>query len=278
MKKIFTLFLVMFALTAVGCGQFANMENPVVEYDSLDEINKKADTFLVDIKEYGTVSEERFSVIDNRISEYAFVIDGYDICFRSSKDLQEDISGIYVDGEPAFTDFSALLSFGGDSEHKAVRFVDGDRQYTVTSTYKDDPDDELFLEYLGLLENKVLVTLSSPEIVEMAGDYIDINSDGTEATIFLYGINEPWLEISWVSSDSEYDTWMFELKEAGNGKYNYDAFSHYHFVCDEEGEINDVVEMEDSAPGYVEYKDGKISMDGTDNERLMSFVFEKVQE
>ena len=104
MKKLL-LFALLLVLTISGCSnQESNMVNPVVEYKSLDEINKKLSINLVDIKESGNVSEERFSIIDDKIGEYSFVIDGYDICFRSSKALQEDISGVYVDGKPTFTD------------------------------------------------------------------------------------------------------------------------------------------------------------------------------
>ena len=116
---------------------------------------------------------------------------------------------------------------------------------------------------------------SKPEIVEMAGEYVDTYSMRAYASVFLYGINAPWLEMDWSSSASEYDGWMFELKEAGDGKFSYDSFSHYRFTLDENGEIADIVEIEDSAPGYIEYKDGKIYMAGTNNEQLMNCVFEK---
>lgn len=278
MKKIIMLLITMMMLTVSGCSKKANMANPVMEYESLAEINDKLGTNLIDIKEYGNVENERISIIDDKIGEYSFVIDGYDLCLRASKELNEDISGVYVDGEPAFTDFSSLMSFAGNEEVKAFRLVTNDGcQYTVTSKSQSDPDDDLFLEYLGLIEDKIFVTGSKPEIAEMAGEYEDSYSMRAYATIFLYDINSPWLEMAWSSSVSEYDTWMFELKDEGNGKYSYESFSHFRITVDEDGEIEDIEEVEDSAPGYVEYKDGKIVMTGTGNEQLMNCVFEKAQ-
>ena len=274
MKKVLTILL---TLLLCGCDKNANVINPVVSYDSLEEINEKVGTNLVDLKEYGIVSDERFSVINDKISEYCFVIDGYDICFRSSKGLNEDISGLYIDGQPAFDDFSSAMDFNFDSNNKAHRFVIGDDcQYTITTTYMDDPDDELFLKYISLISDKLIVKLSKPENVELEGDYEEINSKEVEAYVQLYEVDGPWLEIVYPTSSGD-DEWLFELKEDGNGKYSYENSSHYSFTYDETGEISNYESIDDCLPGYIEYKDGAIYMTGTNIEQLMNCVFKKVQ-
>ena len=138
MKRIFKLFVVLFVLILFGCSQNANMPNPVKEYNSLDEINEKVGTNLVDLKDYGTVTDEHFAVISDKIAEYSFVIDGVDLCFRGSRVLDEDISGIYINGNPAFTDFEIKTDVTGDSSVNVYRFVINDGcQYTVSSKYQE---------------------------------------------------------------------------------------------------------------------------------------------
>ena len=277
MKRIFKLFVVLFVLILFGCSQNANMPNPVKEYNSLDEINEKVGTNLVDLKDYGTVTDEHFAVISDKIAEYSFVIDGVDLCFRGSRVLDEDISGIYINGNPAFTDFEIKTDVTGDSSVNVYRFVINDGcQYTVSSKYQEKEGETVFLYYMNTIFDEMVYSLTKPEIVELSGDYEDTVSQRAYGAVFIYDVDNPWLEIAWSSSAAEEDEWIMELKYEGNGKFSFEESSHYRLTFFDDGEDYNYEHFDDSVSGYIEFKDGKIYMTESNIEQLKDCVFEKV--
>lgn len=137
MKKLFVLLIVLvMCLNLSACGTNENeeennepigMKNPVVYYDSLDEINEMIDVQLLK-PTLSTVENEMYSVIDNRIAQYTCSMDGFEWIFRAAHITNEDISGMNIE----FNVFEEKQDSGlYVNEFYLDRFFDGDKQYTT---------------------------------------------------------------------------------------------------------------------------------------------------
>ena len=110
MKRFFAILLCMLmVLSLTACGKekdpFAvgteienpwKIENPWVEYDSLEEVNAEVGCYLCAVGVMGK-SNEHFAVCDMgeyKIAEYQYTLGGNQICFRCAP-VTTDISGVY---------------------------------------------------------------------------------------------------------------------------------------------------------------------------------------
>lgn len=153
MKKVFAAFIVLsLVLVLCSCGDKqappvpgtvpsentedredipVGIRNPVTEYSTLDEINGLAGTKLVKI-ESSAVSDERYSFIEGGIAQYEFDYNGLDFTFRASADTENDISGVWIGGEQAFSGEETDYALTEDAEIKVCRFIADGIQYTVS--------------------------------------------------------------------------------------------------------------------------------------------------
>lgn len=154
MKKTLTLLLIMLLL--VGCSKKASMPNPMTVHDSLEEVNEITHGNIVKPAVMG-ISNEEFYTIDTGngiIGQYAFMVNGIGYMVRFSDTiLKEDISGIYIDGNPAFNDDISNVKAKGEGYYLA-RFFTTDGQYVLIA--EDKVEEEIFNLVL-----EELTTLSS---------------------------------------------------------------------------------------------------------------------
>lgn len=130
MKKIiFVLLAICSLLTA--CSK-TNATWDCVEYTNLEEMNKAANTNIVDVDIEKT--DQWYGVISESIAQYKFKIADEEWCVRASKDVDNDISGLYYDNigfEKGTTSFYYL------DEVYMCRFFYDDTQYVISLDVKD---------------------------------------------------------------------------------------------------------------------------------------------
>ena len=150
MKKILALVLALvLAVSFAACGQKEPLvgpgtENPMTECASLDEINAAAGTNIVKPGVMG-VSEEKFFTVktgDRTIAEYRFDLNGISYTVRSAAIADQDISGYYVDGEPAFGAPTGGVEYAEAEDVKLARFFDLNGQTVIAA--KGDIESAIF--------------------------------------------------------------------------------------------------------------------------------------
>lgn len=111
------------------------IEDPSEEHDSLEEINKIVGGNLVGPAVMGVTDNVYLTIDcdDYVIAEYQFKVNGLAYSFRCAK-TAVDISGVYIDANPAFADGTASkMQFNSDDDNKCARWFDGDMQYVLTA-------------------------------------------------------------------------------------------------------------------------------------------------
>lgn len=292
MKKFFAIVfsLVFICLAVTGCGKkiatetepetesgtqqestegFAGMPNPMVSFDTLDEINKKTGVNLVKPGTMG-VSDEAFFVVNNTLADYRFKVGGYEYTFRASKNLGEEISGIYIDGKLAFDGEKADYSFKTDETYKAIRFLVNNIQYVLSVADNGSIADMDFDAMAVELKNTIMQTTSDSEYVALAGDYQDSYSQRATAQVALGDTNLLHIQITWGSSADETDLWDVSGK-IKDGKIVYDKESIFHYRYSD----GSYKELTDTAEGYFEITDKGFNWSGSGDESTQNCAFEK---
>lgn len=111
------------------------IEDPCEEHDSLEEINKIVGGNLVGPAVMGVTDNVYLTIDcdDYVIAEYQFKVNGLAYSFRCAK-TAVDISGVYIDANPAFADGTASkMQFNSDDDNKCARWFDGNMQYVLTA-------------------------------------------------------------------------------------------------------------------------------------------------
>ena len=189
------------------------------------------------------------------------------------KILDEDISGVYVEGEPAFSDFSNDFSTNlNDPVYKTGRFVVDDVQYCLT--VKDDGKMEVgtFTDILDEAMDVVSEKVFGEQTHEMEGSYYDRYSSRATAQVTLMDDNELVVDITWSNSANEYEEWIMFVKYDGI-KLNYDEAIHTTVTHTRDGEVT--TPNDDYGAGYFEVIDGMLYWTGSGNELTDKCVFEK---
>lgn len=116
------LMMVMVFLTACGTSDVEPAEeqvgiaNPIVEYDTLDEINAMVGSELAE-PDADELSDVSYTVIDGAIAQYQFTTDGVCYTYRAAQDPEEDISGVYS-GEGLLIDNLDDEGYAADEQGK----------------------------------------------------------------------------------------------------------------------------------------------------------------
>ena len=142
MKKLLVLLCL---LLLAGCSKGANVENPMIAKESLDEVNEITHGHLRQPPVMG-VTQEGFYVIETKegnIGEYDFVLNdiGYTVRF-SDTIVKEDISGVWIDGKPAFSDDIVMDVSTKGAGYRLFRWFTTDGQYCLIAP--DTINEELF--------------------------------------------------------------------------------------------------------------------------------------
>ena len=138
MKK---LLIILSLFLLVGCS--SKVENPILPKNSLDEINEIAHG---NIRKPGVmgITQEGFYIIESKegnIAEYDFVLKdiGYTIRF-SDTIVKKDISGIYIDGKPAFDEDIVNNTKAEGEGYFIARWFTTDGQYCFIAPDTIHPD------------------------------------------------------------------------------------------------------------------------------------------
>lgn len=136
MKKMMT---IMFVLCLMLCGctkqdeKTANAVWDAKEYNTIEEMNEAAGTNIVTAAITGK-ADESFIVISNSVAQYKFIANDESWCIRASKDVDNDISGLYYDDITFEKDIEATYY---NDEVYAHRFFNNDVQYVISLDVKD---------------------------------------------------------------------------------------------------------------------------------------------
>lgn len=133
MKK---LLLVLFTICMLlsGCAKKeeetgnAGLAFDKVDYSTIEEMNKAASTNIKSIAVAGK-SDEAYCVISGNLAQYTFKVNGEEWCIRASKDVDNDISGLYYDNIGFEKDVEATYY---NDEVYAHRFFYNDTQYVIS--------------------------------------------------------------------------------------------------------------------------------------------------
>lgn len=143
MKKLLVLLTLCLLLTGCSKEKEEVIEEPTggtvgvifdhKEYETIEEMNEAAGTNIVSAAVAGK-SDETFGVISGNLAQYKFKVNGEEWCIRASKDIENDISGLYYDN---FT-FEKNQEFVGYNDDVYMhRFFFNDIQYVIILDVKD---------------------------------------------------------------------------------------------------------------------------------------------
>lgn len=285
MRKLFSLFIIALIITCLtGCDKtkednveeevptIPGVANPMVEYESLDEINGVAKTKLVKAPVPG-VTEEKFFVISNEIAHYAFSVNGIEYVFRGSKNIDKDISGVWVGEKTAFDGSVENFEIVMNEENKCAKMLVKDTLYTLVANDNSSLDEEQFENIANEFYSILLTNATNDSVNNLVGDYADRVSQRALAKVTLTDVDTVCINIWWGSSANEHEEWEIVAKY-DNGKLVYGMGDINHLHCGSDG--NDV-QVNDAIGGYFEVKDGIIAWTGSGIESTSSCEFEKVE-
>lgn len=140
MKKLIFLLLI-FCICLTGCSKQEKLEEPTnanatfdaVEYETIEKMNEAIGSNIVSAAVAGK-TDESFIVISNSIAQYKVKVNDEEWCIRASKDVDNDISGLYYDSIDFKKDTTAVYY---TDEVDLLRFFDNGFQYTVSLNVKD---------------------------------------------------------------------------------------------------------------------------------------------
>lgn len=276
MKKflIILVALVMsFQMIACFAEEAVGIPNPVVEYDSLEEINTIVGVNLMHPAVMG-VTNERFSVISNSIAQYECEINGLEWVFRGAYITEEDISGLYYE-DNTFTpgdDFTLYTN-----ECYLERFFDGERQYTIAVMGPVSADGEVLMDE----ETFMNICMEFESIQKqhtddpLVGDYED--TVGQRATAIVERQGDVYnISVTWSDSVSEFNCWIMYDAVLAENRLTYQGEEIGHYTYDEEGNETSAEITATNNLGWFEIKDGMLYWTGAAQEECRTCVFEKI--
>lgn len=256
-----------------GNGNNAGLANPMVDYNSLDEINEIAGVNIVHPGVMG-VTDESFSVISGKIAQYRFTLAGYDYCFRASKTLNEEISGIYINGGLAFEGCTSDYAITGDDTCHACRFIVDNTQYIFSVLDNGLISDNDFDSQCVEIRNTVISSVSDDAYLKLVGSYQDIVSERATAEVKFADKNLLSITVEWASSAEEGDTWQvfasIDEEEDDLLVYDMQSIAHYRHSAGNSFAVNDCV------PGYFEITKTGFNWSGSGVQRTSECDFERI--
>ena len=139
MRKMMSLMTAMVLATsccAAGAEQMVGMPSPITACESLEAVNEKAGTELCRPAVMG-VTDESYSLIDCGsfvIGEYDYEVNGRAWRLRGALTLSTDISGVYIDAEPAFPQPGADLTVTQGEGLYLAQWANMNGQYVLTTS------------------------------------------------------------------------------------------------------------------------------------------------
>lgn len=273
MKKIFSILLILLTCISLSaCNK--KEENPVKNYSSLEELNKDAGVNIVKPATMG-ITNETFLMGDNQTAVYMFELNGNKFYVRACRDLENDMSGIFINNKPAFDGVTDKVAYAEGQGYRVCRMILGNKQYSFGLLMNEDTTDEYFENAAMEYKDQMIQEVSLPIVNELIGTYQDSTSQRANAVVTRADdINRINIDITWSSSAEEYEEWICECV-VDMGMASYKQIKHIKNTVDEQG--NTTLETNDEVyDGYFSITDNKLYWDGSGNNQTSSCVFEKI--
>lgn len=279
MKKTLALLLTLTMLLSLSaCGgkeEEGGVPNPMTEYASLAELNEATLSRLVGPGVMG-VSDESFIAYDcgdYLLAEYNFTVAGVKYMLRSAPTL-EDISGFYVNGEPAFTgDIQEGINYAeGEDGVQLARWANVDGQYVFACLSENDG-------FTGIAEEMYAVNSPSAtggvDFASLPGEYQDSVSQRASMTVADNGDETVHMLVSWANSAFETMQWEMNASLGEDGLLYYTDGSSSLVSTAEDG-TQEVKVLSVNTEGFFSIADGVLYWNGAADESCRECAFEKV--
>lgn len=239
--------------------------NPIIECTSLDEINTKAGVTIVSPGVMGKEDKSYTYInVDPIIAQYVFEVNGIEYCVRGSKNVNEDISGLYDDANVFESGINRTVI---TSEYKMDRFFVDGKQYVLTINDKGELTEEQFYTIVEEIE-------SIHGVDPIVGEYADRTSQ--RATAIITKENDQYvIMVHWSSSATESTEWTMYAK-LDDDKLTYGGENITNYVYDDKGNET----KEETATnniGYFEIKDNVLYWKGAALDYCRDCAFEKTK-
>ena len=273
MKRIISLTLCLLILMSIsGCNKKseeekigANTVNPIIECESLEEVNEKAD---VNIVSPGVMGKEdkayNYINVEPIIGQYIFEVNGIEYTLRASKNTKQDISGLYVDSN-VFEEGKDFMLI--DKEYKMDRFFIDGTQYVLTIKDNGELTEEQFYTIISEIEQN---QGKDP----LVGEYADTTSQRATA-IVLKEDDKYVITVHWSSSASDTMEWTMYADLDGD-RLTYAGENIVNYITDDKGNQT-VNETASNNIGYFEIKDSILYWKGAAMDYCRDCAFEKVK-
>lgn len=279
MKKTLALLLTLTMLLSLSaCGgkeEEGGVPNPMTEYASLAELNEATLSRLVGPGVMG-VSDESFIAYDcgdYLLAEYNFTVAGVKYMLRSAPTL-EDISGFYVNGEPAFSgDIADGINYAeGEDGVQLARWANVDGQYVFACLSENDG-------FTGIAEEMYAVNSPSAtggvDFATLPGEYQDSVSQRASMTVEDNGDETVHMLVSWANSAFETMQWEMNSSLGEDGLLYYTDGSSSLVSTAEDG-TQEVKVLSVNTEGFFSIADGVLYWNGAADESCRECAFEKV--
>lgn len=235
-------------------GGIAGIANPRTEVSSLAELNEAFGCALHKLAVMG-VTDEVFAIIncgDFKIADYQYTVNGLKYCYRFSPNIEQDISGVYFGGRPAFSDKPT-----GDWEYsefseegRAARWFEVNGQYVLSVMDGGILEEDVFLSIVNELKGMAFCTMRE-------GEYIDRVSERARLTVTANGGENVEIAVSWASSASERTVWTMHAKYGEGGILSYSDAEKVIETTDADGETATEAVYQDGS-GYFRFGEDRI--------------------
>ena len=279
MKKLYILlfaFLMCISLSACQNTEEKNTEEtedtaeivePVYEKCiSLDAINRILNVNLVKISNSAT--NETYRIKDRKTGVYEFDYKDRHWIMLASKDLMEDLSGVYEEGE--YVPEAEMPVLCDDGDYFASRFAYNGVQYAIK--VEKCNDDSCSMTEFEAQVNAWLKDIASnldKDLSPLCGIYFE---DGGKGSMRIYPSthNRVYVVISMPAEENEYHVWTMKAY-MNEGRLSY--LTKDHFV--ENSETGESVYVNDGVGGYFEIENRRLYWTGSKSEETSGYIFHK---
>ena len=277
MKKMMAGLLCLLLLcTLSACGKKeTGLANPMTEYASLEELNAAAGTNLKQPQVMG-VSEEGFFTIDGGdyvVAQYNFTVAGVAYTLRCAP-TSHDISGYYINGEPAYEEgFADGIEYVDAEDAKLARWATLEGQFVLAGVGAGENFTDIAEEIAGLHS---VSTTGGVDFASLPGEYQDATSQRAVMTVTDNGDDTVHILVHWSSSADEYNQWEMNGKLGEDGLLYYSDCTESVITTAEDGTetVNDITV--NGIGFFSPAEDGTLYWNGADDESCIDCAFEKV--
>ncbi len=229
MKKIICLLMtvVLLAASATCAALAVGLPNPITEYSSLDEINELLGCHLAAPAVMG-VADEGYRVISTGgifdIGEYCFTVNGMHYCYRFCADYDSDISGVWLNGEPAFEGQVRENEYAAGDGKKLIRWANVDGQYVLCVTDNDAMEQEQFEGIAAeIMQSSMPEEDNTPSQMGgiIDGTYADTYSQRAYAEVSSVSDGAYSIAVSWADSAFQVYKWEMQASLGEDGLLYY---------------------------------------------------------